>query len=101
MPNQDFQPPKKITLGRSGQFNRDAPAGAGAGGSRIATSWQEIKWTTKKKIVISIVLGFPYGFALVVCFGTGANIGGYILLGLLAIVGLILLALRLVDRDEF
>lgn len=101
MANKNSQPPedKKIILGRSGQIDRDAPKMAGI--SKINTNLPEIEWTSKKKALIITVLGFPYGFALVACFGTGAYIGGYILLGLLALSGLLVLALRLIDKAEF
>ena len=100
MAKKDIQPPQKITLGRSGQIKTDVPA-MGGGGGKIQTNFSEIKWTRKNKAIVAVGLGFPYGFALVACFGTGAYIGGYMLLGLLAIMGMVLLALRLIDRSEF
>ncbi len=99
MAKKDIEPPKKITLGRSGQIQRNPPV-LGGGGGRIQTNFSEIQWTPKKKAIVTAVLGFPYGFATVVCFGTGVYIGGYILLGLLVLMGLVLLTLRLIDRGE-
>ncbi len=100
MAKKDIKPPQKITLGSSGQVKTDVPAMKG-GQEKIHTNFPEIKWTKKKKTIAAIGLGFPYGFALVACFGTGAYIGGYMLLGLLAVIGMVLLALHLIDRSEF
>lgn len=99
MRKKDIKPPQKINLGSSGQIPRNPPV-IGGGGGRIKTDFSEIRWTPKKKAIVATVLGFPYGFATVACFGTGAYIGGYMLLGLLALMGLVLLALRLIDQGE-
>ena len=70
-------------------------------GGQIKTNWANIRWTKKKVTFVSLFLGTPYVIALVVSWVAINRFITYVLVGLALLFGLIVLLLRLLDRDEF
>lgn len=101
MSQRNPQPPKKITLGRTGHSSHGTTAPMVGGKGRINTNWKDINWTPKKRITVISVLAFPYTVAVIACFSAGINLIGYILLGLAALFAMVILALYFIDQSDF
>jgi hypothetical protein len=91
--------PKRLVRGKTGQQEAKAPIIGGGG--RIDTSLKDINWTPAKLGIVSTVLLAPFTFAIVVAFHSGNALVGLILVGLGVFVGLLYLALRYIDNNEF
>lgn len=91
--------PKRLVRGKTGQQEAKVPIIGGQG--RIDTSLQDINWTRTKLGIVSTVLLAPFTFAIVVSFQSGNALIGLILIGLGVFVGLIYLALRYIDNNDF
>ena len=100
MPKRDLDPNKKIVQGRSRPIDRKFPRHGGTGG-RINTNLPDINWTQKKLVLTIALLGVPYVVAILACFITGINLIAYLLIGIAILVGLLVLAIRFIDRQDF
>ena len=100
MSQPDLNPNKKVVKGKSSPVDRNLPVHGGSGG-RVNTNWQHINWTPKKLTLAIALLGIPYVGATLACFIAGINFIAYLLIGLAIFVGLIVLALRLIDQTDF
>lgn len=92
--------PKKIKKGKSGQAGFEAP-GLGGRGGKIETNWKDIHWTPAKLGIVSTVLLAPFTFAIVVSFQAGNSLIGIVLIFIAMLVGLMYLALRYIENNEF
>ena len=92
--------PKKLVNGKSKQFEAKAPNIGGSGG-RIDTSLSDINWTPAKIRIVMTVLIAPIITAIIVSFNAGNILISLVLTGLIIFVGLLYLALRYIDRNEF
>lgn len=92
--------PEKIVRGKSGQSEARAPKTSQAGG-RIDTSLKDINWTPAKLRIVMTVLIAPVVTVTIVSFNAGNIFISLVLIGLIIFVGLLYLALRYIDRNEF
>ena len=76
------------------------PSAAGRD-AQIPKHFQEIHWTPIKLSIASIIVLSPISFAIVLSFKAGNSLIGVILIGLLVFMGLIYLALRYIEKNEF
>lgn len=93
--------PKRLVQGKSGQQGINVPSAASGGGGGIQTNWKDIHWTPAKLGVVATVLLAPLTFAIVISFHVGNSLIAIILIGLGLFVGLMYLALRFVENNEF
>lgn len=70
-------------------------------GGKVQTNWGNIRWTKKKIIFVSLLLGTPYVIALIVSWVAIGKLITYILLGVAVLFGLIAVLLRSLDSEEF
>lgn len=92
--------PNRLVKGKSGQAGFEAPTLGGHGG-RVETNLKDIHWTPAKLGIVSTVLLAPFTFAIVVSFQAGNSLIGIVLIGLGLFVGLIYLALRFIENNDF
>ena len=98
---KDYNLPARLVKGKSGQQEVKVPAAAPGGGGRVDTNWKDIHWTPAKLGIVSTVLLAPLTFAIVVSFQAGNSLIGIVLIGLGLFVGLMYLALRFIENNEF
>lgn len=91
--------PDRLVRGKARQQEAKVPIVGGRG--RIDTNFKDIRWTPAKLGIVSTVLLAPFTFAIVVSFQVGNTLVGLILLGLGIFVGLMYLALRYIDNNDF
>ena len=91
--------PNRLVKGKTGQKEAKVPTIGGRG--RINTNFQDIHWTPAKLGIVSTVLLAPLTFAIIVTFQSGSTLFGLILIGLGIFVGLMYLALRYIDNNDF
>lgn len=92
--------PKKLVSGKSNQFEAKVPKSGGTGG-RIDTSLNDINWTPAKIRIVLTVLLAPVITAIIVSFNAGNILISLVLIGLIIFVGVLYLALRYIDQNEF
>ena len=93
--------PKKLVQGKTGKsIGAEPPRLAGRGGN-INTSLRDIHWTPAKLSIVSTALLAPFTFVIIVAFNAGNTLVGTILIGLAVFVGLMYLALRYIENNEF
>jgi len=100
MGNKNYKLPNRLVRGgQKRSVEAKAPAPGGRGG-RIGTT-NNIRWTPRKKIIAATVLGVPVLLATFASFKAGNALVGLILVGMTVFVGLIYLALRYIENNEF
>lgn len=87
-------------MGKTGQAQNQAPIFGGAGG-QINTKLKDIKWTPKKLAMAFAILGIPFLIVVLLIFKSGNIMIGMVFIGLAAFIGLMYLALRFIDNNEF
>lgn len=92
--------PKQLIQGKAGRAEAKVPSADGGSG-RIGTNWKDINWTPKKLSLAIAFLSLPYLIALIGTFRSG-----HILIAILLIVsglsvGLLYLALRMIEKGDF
>ena len=87
-------------MGKTGQPQNRAPM-LGGGGGQIDTKLRDIKWTPKKLAIAFAVLGIPFLIVILLIFKSGATMFGLVFVGLAVFMGLMYLALRFIDNNEF
>ena len=92
--------PDRLVKGKSGQAGFEAPTFGGQGG-RIQTNLKNIHWTPAKLGIVSTALLAPFTFVIVVSFQAGNSLVGIILIFVAILVGLMYLALRYIENNEF
>ena len=91
--------PKRLVTGKSGRQETKVPTIGGRG--RIDMNLKDIHWTPAKLSIVSTVLLAPLTLAIVLSFQVGNSLVGIILIGLGLFVGLIYLALRFIENNDF
>lgn len=79
------------------QVNSGISSSGGRG--RVKTNWQ-VSWTRKKLIIASILLGFPYLFAIIATALSGIYLITGILIGVGILVAILFLVTRWIERDD-
>lgn len=92
--------PKKLRQGKSGKQGFQAPTLGGHGGS-VKTDLQDIHWTPAKLGIVGTILLAPFTFAIIVSFQAGNSLVGAVLIVIGLLVGLLYLALRFIENNEF
>ncbi len=93
--------PGRLVRGGTKQSQEAKVPSAAGRGAHIPTNFTEIRWTPLKLSIASIIVLSPISFAIVLSFKAGNSIVGVILIGLLVFMGLIYLALRYIENNEF
>ncbi|MEM8673043.1 MAG: hypothetical protein AAGF83_04120 [Cyanobacteria bacterium P01_G01_bin.67] len=92
--------PKRLVKGGS-KKSHSAKLPEMVKGGKIATNLKDINWTPTKLSVVSFAILAPISFTIVLCFKAGNIMVGSVLIGLIVFMGLILLALRYIEQNEF
>ena len=93
--------PDRLVRGKSKQPQQiKVPKSGGTGGS-INTSLSDINWTPAKLRIVMTVLLAPIVTAIIVSFNAGNLLISLVLIGLIVFVGVLYLALRYIDQNEF
>jgi hypothetical protein len=100
MSEQKPQLPKKIIQGKASRAEAKVPVADGGGG-HIGTNWKDINWTPKKLSLVIAFLSIPYLLAVISTFRSGQMMIAIILIGLGVFVGLLYLALRMIEKGDF
>ncbi|MEL6579949.1 MAG: hypothetical protein AAFQ14_09355 [Cyanobacteria bacterium J06621_12] len=100
MGNKNHNLPNRLVQGgQKRSVDAKPPATVGAKG-KIDTSIN-IRWTPRKKVIAATVLGVPFLLSTVSAFKSGNALVGIILVGLAVFFGLMYLALRYIENNEF
>jgi hypothetical protein len=100
MGKKKYKLPDRLVSGRTKTSQQaKAPATFGAGGT-IGTDFH-IRWTPRKRVIATTALGVPFLLVTVMAFKSGYILMGVILLGVAGFVGLMYLALRYIEANEF
>ncbi|MFM2310923.1 MAG: hypothetical protein RLZZ04_199 [Cyanobacteriota bacterium] len=70
------------------------------GSGAIGTNFH-IRWTPRKRVIAATVLGVPFLLVTTMVFKSGHIFIGVILVGIAVFVGLMYLALRYIEANEF
>lgn len=92
-------PDRLITGGTKASRLAEAPTSFGSGGT-IGTN-MNIRWTPRKRVIAATVLGVPFLLSTAMAFKSGYTLMGVILMGIAGFVGLMYLALRFIEANEF
>jgi hypothetical protein len=92
--------PTQLIQGKAGRAEAKVPA-ASDGGGRIGTNWKDINWTPKKLSLAIAFLSIPYLIAVIGTFRSGHILIAILLVGLGLFVGLLYLALRMIEKGNF
>jgi hypothetical protein len=90
--SEDLNQQSKLPQVSSGLSNSE-------GRGRVKTNWQ-VSWTRKKLIIASILLGFPYLFAIIATALSGIYLITGILIGVGILVAILFQVTRWIDRDD-
>jgi hypothetical protein len=71
------------------------------GGSGAIGSNMNIRWTPRKRVIAATVLGVPFLLVTTIAFKSGHFFIGVILVGVAFFVGLMYLALRYIEANDF
>ena len=93
--------PKKLIQGKT---NRSQPAKIASlerRGGKILTNLPDIDWNAPKLTIVSVAILAPITFAIVLSFKAGNIFIALVLIGIIVFMGLIYLALRYIEDNEF
>ena len=93
-------PKRLIRVNTKSSQEAKVPVARGGNGS-INTNLSDIRWTPARLSVASTIILAPISFAIVVSFKAGNALVGIILIGALVMMGLMYLAVRYIERNEF
>ena len=99
MANKDPKLPNRLVTGGE-KRSQEAKAPTLGGSGRINTN-VNIRWTPRKATIAATILGVPFLLATVLSFKVGNILVGIILVGVAVFVGLMYLALRYIEENEF
>lgn len=100
MGNKNQNVPKKLVQGRIAN-SQEAKVPVAMGGAGQVKTNLNIRWTRNKAILAATLLGVPFLLATVATFKSGNILIGCVLVGLAIFIGLIYLALRYIENNEF
>ncbi|MGL5943970.1 MAG: hypothetical protein ACRC2S_27100 [Waterburya sp.] len=92
--------PKQLIQGKAGRAEAKVPSASGGDGG-IDTNWKDINWTPKKLSLAIAFLSIPYLIAVIGTFRSGNILIAMVLVGLGLFVGLLYLALRMIEKGDF
>lgn len=100
MGNQKHNVPKKLVQGKVGK-SQEAKVPKAMGGAGHVQTNINIRWTRNRAVIAAALLGVPFLLATVAAFKSGNIMVGCILVLIAAFVGLIYLALRYIENNDF
>ena len=92
--------PKRLVKGKTARSQKAEVPKIGGKGT-IETTWKDIHWTPVKLSIVLAVLVIPFLAAIAIAFRAGNSFIGIMLIGLAVFVGLMYLALRYIEENEF
>jgi hypothetical protein len=92
-------PNRLVTGGSKRSYEAKVPSLTGSGGA-IGTNIN-IRWTPRKRLIAATILGVPFLLATAIAFKSGHIFIGMILVGVAVFVGLMYLALRYIEANNF
>jgi hypothetical protein len=92
-------PDRLVTGGSKSSHEAKVPGLTGASGA-IGTNIN-IRWTPRKRVIAATVLGVPFLLVTAIAFKSGHIFIGVILVGVAFFVGLMYLALRYIEANDF
>jgi hypothetical protein len=92
--------PKQLIQGKAGRAEAKVPVASGGDGN-IGTNWKDINWTPKKVSLAIAFLSIPYLIAVIGTFRSGHILIFILLVGLGVFVGLLYLALKMIEKGDF
>ncbi|BAZ43357.1 hypothetical protein NIES4102_03570 [Chondrocystis sp. NIES-4102] len=102
MANKDPKLPKHLVQGKTAKsIEAVVPVATGGGGGHIETNWKDINWTRKKLTLAIAFLSIPYIIAIISTLKSGHLLITAILIGLGVFVGLLYLALKIIQNNTF
>jgi hypothetical protein len=92
-------PDRLVTGGTKASQEAKVPDLIGSGGT-IGSNFN-IRWTPRRRVIAATVLGIPFLLVTTMAFKSGYALMGAILVGIAGFVGLMYLALRYIEANEF
>ncbi len=101
MDNQKkYKLPKRLVTGATKKSQEAVVPKLSGGGGQIGTNLN-IRWTPRRLVIAATLLGVPFLLTTVIAFKSGKILIGVILVGIAVFVGLMYLALRYIEANEF
>lgn len=100
MGKKQYKLPGRLVTGGS-KRSHEAKVPEPTGGSGAIGTNMNIRWTPRKRVIAATVLGIPFLLVTTISFKSGYIFFGAILVGIAAFVGLMYLALRYIEANEF
>ena len=100
MANKNHKLPDKLVQGGEKRSHEARVPTAASARGNIGSN-MNIRWTPRKKTIAAAVLGIPFLLSTFIAFKSGYILAGILLIGLGLFVGLMYLALRYIDNNEF
>jgi hypothetical protein len=100
MSNKKYKLPSRLVTGGSKRSHEAKPPSIFGGSGAIGTNIN-IRWTPRKRVIAATVLGVPFLLVTAIAFKSGYIFIGAILVGIAVFVGLIYLALRYIEANDF
>lgn len=102
MKDNNHKLPNRIKMGQTNRRPAPSPPTVGGGQGRIETiNLPEINWTPAKLRIVTAFLTIPFILVLIWTFKSGSVLIGLILCGMAIFVGLMYLALRYIENNDF
>ncbi|NJK55681.1 MAG: hypothetical protein HC939_06635 [Pleurocapsa sp. SU_5_0] len=100
MDYKKYNLPQRLVTGAT-KKSQEAQVPTAIGGDGQIGSNLNIRWTPRRRVIAATVLGVPFLLATAVAFKSGYTLMGIILVGVAVFVGLMYLALRYIEANEF
>jgi hypothetical protein len=100
MDNKKYKLPQRLVTGGT-KKSQEAVAPTFVAGSGQIGSNLNIRWTPSRLVIAATLLGVPFLLTTVMAFKSGKILIGVILVGMAVFVGLMYLALRYIEANEF
>ncbi|MEN9518758.1 MAG: hypothetical protein RLZZ381_1346 [Cyanobacteriota bacterium] len=100
MDYKKYNLPERLVTGAT-KKSQEAQVPSAIGGDGQIGSNLNIRWTPRKRVIASTILGVPFLLTTAIAFKSGYTLMGVILVGIAVFVGLMYLTLRYIDANEF
>lgn len=100
MDNKKYNLPKRLVTGGTKRSQEAVVPTFVAGDGQIGSNIN-IRWTPSRLVIAATLLGVPFLLTTVMAFKSGKILIGAILVGIAVFVGLMYLALRYIEANEF
>ena len=100
MDNKKYNLPNRLVTGGTKRSQEAVVPTFVAGDGQIGSNIN-IRWTPSRLVIAATLLGVPFLLTTVIAFKSGKILIGAILVGIAVFVGLMYLALRYIEANEF